>query len=167
MKLLKLKQTVRVKFNPYIITSRRISCIRVGMEFFFGILLINTWVSPCSIPVKSVLSLIFIGMIYSIKKIFRSTFIRKIQSVLYVRESLFDMLIGLNLYEESDNVVTNSATLNFEILPNNIVMVEVPLFGNKFLKLLKNLEEYLVPTLGLPLLSKYEFPDHVFYKSYH
>ncbi len=42
------------------------------------------------------------------------------------------MLIGLNLYEESDNVVTNSATLNFEILPNDIVMVEVPLFGNKF-----------------------------------
>jgi hypothetical protein len=134
------------------------------MDLFLGMLLINTWVSSCSIPVKSVLSLIFIGMIYSIEKIFRSTFIRKIQSVLYVRESLFDMLIGLNLYEESDNVVTNSATLNFEILPNNIVMVEVPLFGNKFLKLLKNLEEYLVPTLGLPLLSKYEFPDHVLYK---
>ncbi|MDN2939658.1 cell division protein FtsK, partial [Streptococcus suis] len=84
-------------------------------------------------------------------------YLSKFINILYVRESLFDMLIGLNLYEESDNVVTNSATLNFEILPNDIVMVEVPLFGNKFLKLLKNLEEYLVPTLGLPLLSKYEF----------
>ncbi|HEM2868409.1 FtsK/SpoIIIE domain-containing protein [Streptococcus suis] len=164
MKLIKLNHAVRVRFNPYIITSKRLFLSRVGMDLFLGMLLINTWFSPCSIPVKSVLSLIFIGMIYSIEKIFRSTFIRKIQSVLYVRESLFDMLIGLNLYEESDNVVTNSATLNFEILPNNIVMVEAPLFGNKFLKLLKNLEEYLVPTLGLPLLSKYEFPDHVIYK---
>lgn len=163
MKLLKLKQTVRVKFNPYIITSRRISCIRVGMEFFFGILLINTWVSPCSIPVKSVLSLIFIGMIYSIEKIFRSTFIRKIQSVLYVREALFDMLISLNLYEESNNVVINSATLDFEITPDNGVVVKVPLFGNKFLKLLKNLEEYLIPTLGLPLISKQEAPDYIIY----
>ncbi|HEM3992068.1 TPA: cell division protein FtsK [Streptococcus suis] len=164
MKLIKLNHAVRVRFNPYIITSKRLFLSRVGMDLFLGMLLINTWFSPCSILVKSVLSLIFIGMIYSIEKIFRSTFIRKIQSVLYVRESLFDMLIGLNLYEESDNVVTNSATLNFEILPNNIVMVEAPLFGNKFLKLLKNLEEYLVPTLGLPLLSKYEFPDHVIYK---
>ncbi|WP_029186900.1 FtsK/SpoIIIE domain-containing protein [Streptococcus suis] len=163
MKLLKLNQTVRVRFNPYIITSKRLFLSRIGMDLFLGMLLINTWVSPCSIPVKSVLSLIFIGMIYSIEKIFRSTFIRKIQSVLYVRESLFDMLIGLNLYEETDNVVTNSATLNFEILPNNIVMVEVPLFGNKFLKLLKNLEEYLIPTLGLPLISKQEAPDYIIY----
>lgn len=164
MKLIKLNQTVRVRFNPYIITSKRLFLSRIGMDLFLGMLLINTWVSPCSIPVKSVLSLIFIGIICSIEKFFKSVFISKIQNILYVRESLFDMLIGLNLYEESDNVVTNSATLNFEILPNNIVMVEVPLFGNKFLKLLKNLEEYLVPTLGLPLLSKYEFPDHVVYK---
>lgn len=164
MKLIKLNQTVRVRFNPYIITSKRLFLSRIGMDLFLGMLLINTWVSPCSIPVKSVLSLIFIGMIYSIEKIFRSTFIRKIQSVLYVRESLFDMLISLNLYEESDNVVINSATLDFEISPDNGVVVKVPLFGNKFLKLLKNLEEYLVSTLGLPLLSKYEFPDHVIYK---
>ncbi|NQM62569.1 cell division protein FtsK [Streptococcus suis] len=164
MKLIKLNHAVRVRLNPYIITSKRLFLSRVGMDLFLGMLLINTWVSPYSIPIKSVLSLIFIGIICSIEKFFKSVFISKIQNILYVRESLFDMLIGLNLYEESDNVVTNSATLNFEILPNDIVMVEVPLFGNKFLKLLKNLEEYLVPTLGLPLLSKYEFPDHVIYK---
>ena len=163
MKLIKLNQTVRVRFNPYIITSKRFFLSRIGMDLFLGMLLINTWVSPCSIPVKSVLSLIFIGMIYSIEKIFRSTFIRKIQSVLYVRESLFDMLISLNLYEESDNVVINSATLDFEITPDNGVVVKVPLFGNKFLKLLKNLEEYLIPTLGLPLISKQEAPDYIIY----
>ena len=88
MKLLKLKQTVRVKFNPYIITSRRISCIRVGMEFFFGILLINTWVSPCSIPVKSVLSLIFIGMIYSIKKFSGLLLLEKFKAY-YMSENLY------------------------------------------------------------------------------
>ncbi|HEM5228234.1 P-loop NTPase family protein [Streptococcus suis] len=164
MKLIKLNHAVRVRFNPYIITSKRLFLSRVGMDLFLGMLLINTWVSPYSIPIKSVLSLIFIGIICSIEKFFKSVFISKIQNILYVRESLFDMLIGLNLYEESDNVVTNSATLNFEILPNNIVMIEVPLFGNKFLKLLKNLDEYLIPTLGLPLISKQEFPDYVIYR---
>nr|WP_269204275.1 FtsK/SpoIIIE domain-containing protein [Streptococcus equi] len=106
-------------------------------------------------------------MVYSIEKIFRSTFIRKIQSVLYVRESLFDMLISLNLYEENDNVVINSATLHFDITSDNNVIITVPLFGNKFLKLLKNLDEYLIPTLGLPLISKQEFPDYVIYKLGH
>ena len=161
MKLIKLNQTVRVRFNPYIITSKRLFLSRIGMDLFLGMLLINTWVSPCSIPVKSVLSLIFIGMIYSIEKIFRSTFIGKIQSVLYVRESLFDMLISLSLFEENDNVVINSATLHFDITSDNNLIITVPLFGNKFLKLLKNLDEYLIPTLGLPLISKQEFPDYV------
>lgn len=91
----------------------------------------------------------------------------KIQNVLFVRESLFDMLISLNLYEENDNVVINSATLHFDITSDNNVIITVPLFGNKFLKLLKNLEEYLIPTLGLPLISKQEFPDYVIYKLGH
>ena len=167
MKLIKLNQTVRVRFNPYIITSKRLFLSRIGMDLFLGMLLINTWVSPCSIPVKSVLSLIFVGMVYSIEKIFRSTFIRKIQSVLYVRESLFDMLISLSLFEENDNVVINSATLHFDITSDNNLIIKVPLFGNKFLKLLKNLDEYLIPTLGLPLISKQEFPDYVIYKLGH
>lgn len=106
-------------------------------------------------------------MVYSIEKIFRSTFIRKIQSVLYVRESLFDMLISLSLFEEKDNVVINSATLHFVITSDNNLIITVPLFGNKFLKLLKNLDEYLIPTLGLPLISKQEFPDYVIYKLGH
>ncbi len=38
------------------------------MDLFLGMLLINTWVSPYSIPIKSVLSLIFIGIICSIEK---------------------------------------------------------------------------------------------------
>lgn len=164
MKLLRLNKTVRVRFNPYIITSNRLLLIKICVELFFSILLLSTWFSPYSIPVKSVLSLIFVGMVYSIEKIFRSTFIRKIQSVLYVRESLFDMLISLSLFEENDNVVINSATLHFDITSDNNLIITVPLFGNKFLKLLKNLDEYLIPTLGLPLISKQEFPDFVSYQ---
>lgn len=167
MKLLRLNKTVRVRFNPYIITSNRLLLIKICVELFFSILLLSTWFSPYSIPVKSVLSLIFVGMVYSIEKIFRSTFIRKIQSVLYVRESLFDMLISLSLFEENDNVVINSATLHFVITSDNNLIITVPLFGNKFLKLLKNLDEYLIPTLGLPLISKQEFPDYVIYKLGH
>ena len=167
MKLLRLNKTVRVRFNPYIITSNRLLLIKICVELFFSILLLSTWFSPYSIPVKSVLSLIFVGMVYSIEKIFRSTFIRKIQSVLYVRESLFDMLISLSLFEEKDNVVINSATLHFVITSDNNLIITVPLFGNKFLKLLKNLDEYLIPTLGLPLISKQEFPDYVIYKLGH
>lgn len=167
MKLLKLNQTIRVKSKPYIITSRRLFLSRVGVDLFLGILLLSIWIASLMVPVKLIFSLIFFGMICSVEKFFRSTFIRKIQSILYVRESLFDMLINLNLYTESDNVVINSATLNFEITPNNDVIVKAPLFGNKFLKLLKNLEEYLIPTLGLPLISKQEFPDYVIYKLGH
>ena len=167
MKLLKLNQTIRVKSKPYILTSRRLFLSRVGVDLFLGILLLSTWIASLIVPVKLIFSLIFLGMICSVEKFFRSTFIRKIQSILYVRESLFDMLISLNLYEESDNVVINSATLNFEITPNNDVMVKAPLFGDKFLKLLKSLEEYLIPTLGLPLISKQEFPNYVIYKLGH
>ncbi|WP_165619593.1 P-loop NTPase family protein, partial [Streptococcus equi] len=66
-----------------------------------------------------------------------------------------------------NNVVINSATLHFDIASDNNVIITVPLFGNKFLKLLKNLEEYLIPTLGLPLISKQEFPNYVIYKLGH
>lgn len=137
------------------------------MEFFLGILLINTLFSPYSIPVKSVLSLIFIGIICSIEKFFKSVFISKIKNILYVRESLFDMLVSLNLYVEENNVVISSATLHFDITSDNNLIITVPLFGNKFLKLLKNLDEYLIPTLGLPLISKQEFPDYVIFELGH
>ncbi len=167
MKILKLSKSVKVKVNPYVITSRRLFLSRIGTELLVGLLLINTWFSIPFIPFGLIMSSFFTGLIILVENFFRSTFIKKIQSILYVRESLFDMLISLNLYEESNNLVINSATLNFEITPNNDVMVKVPLFGNKFLKLLKNLEEYLIPTLGLPLISKQEFPDCVIYKLGH
>lgn len=167
MKLLRLNKTVRVRFNPYIITSNRLLLIKICVELFFSILLLSTWFSITILPVQLLLTIIFICFIWSVEKFFKSTFISKVQSILYVRESLFDMLISLNLYEENDNVVINSATLHFDVTSDNNLIITVPLFGNKFLKLLKNLDEYLIPTLGLPLISKQEFPDYVIYKLGH
>lgn len=165
--MLKLNKSVRVKFNPYTITSHRLFLSRIGIELLMGILLINTWLSIPFIPFRLIMSCFFTSLIILVEFFFRTSFMSKIQNVLFVRESLFDMLISLNLYEENDNVVINSATLHFDIVSDNNVIITVPLFGNKFLKLLKNLEEYLIPTLGLPLISKQEFPDYVIYKLGH
>ena len=74
------------------------------------------------------------------------------------------MLISLNLYDELDNEVVDTAVLYFDVSSeDNKVIVCVPLFGNRYLKTLKNLEEYLCPTLGLSLLSKKEEIDKIVY----
>lgn len=162
-----LNKSVRVRANPYIITSRRIFFTKVGIELSLFILSINAWFS-LPFPIRLIALTFFIGLIILFEKGFHSKIMTNIKRIVFVREALFDMLISLNLYEESDNVVINTATLDFKITPeNNDVIVRVPLFGNKFLKTLKNLEEYLVPTLGLPLLSKQEFTDYVIYKLGH
>ena len=72
------------------------------------------------------------------------------------------MLVSLALYDESDNEVVDSAVLYFDV-ENNKVIICAPLFGNRYLKILKNLEEYLCPTLGLSLISKKEEIDKIVY----
>lgn len=167
MKLLQLNKSVRVRANPYIITSRRIFFVKAGIELLLVIGSINAWFTIPFLPIRLIISSLFIGLIILFEKGFRSKIMINIKRIVFVREALFEMLISLSLYEESDNVVINTATLDFKIVPENDVIIRVPLFGNKFLKLLKNLEEYLVPTLGLPLISKQEFPDYIIYKLGH
>lgn len=167
MKLLQLNKSVRVRANPYIITSRRIFFVKAGLELLLVIGSINAWFTIPFLPIRLIISSLFIGLIILFEKGFRSKIMINIKRIVFVREALFEMLISLSLYEESDNVVINTATLDFKIMPENDVIIRVPLFGNKFLKLLKNLEEYLVPTLGLPLISKQEFPDYIIYKLGH
>ena len=161
-----LNKSVRVRANPYIITTRRIFFTKVGIELSLFILSLNAWLS-LSFPIRLIALTFFIGLIILFEKGFRSKTMINIKRIVFVREALFDMLISLNLYEVSDNVVINTATLDFKITPENDVIIRVPLFGNKFLKTLKNLEEYLVPTLGLPLISKKEFPDYIIYQLGH
>lgn len=167
MKLLQLNKSVRVRANPYIITSRRIFFVKAGIELLLVIGSINAWFTIPFLPIRLIISSLFIGLIILFEKGFRSKIMINIKRIVFVREALFEMLFSLSLYEESDNVVINTATLDFKIVPENDVIIRVPLFGNKFLKLLKNLEEYLVPTLGLPLISKQEFPDYIIYKLGH
>ncbi|MEE5260307.1 cell division protein FtsK, partial [Streptococcus pneumoniae] len=58
---------------------------------------------------------------------------------LNIREALFYMLISLNLYDEIDNEVVDTAVLYFDVEDNKVIVC-VPLFGNRYLKTLKNLE---------------------------
>jgi len=104
----------------------------------------------------------FISLLFFVEKFFRSNFIAKLRNKLNIREALFYMLVSLALYDESDNEVVDSAVLYFDV-ENNKVVVCAPLFGNRYLKTLKNLEEYLCPTLGLSLLSKKEEIDKIVY----
>ena len=131
MKLLQLNKSVRVRANPYIITSRRIFFTKVGIELLLAILSINAWFS-LPFPISLTISSLFIGLIILFEKHFRSKIMINIKRIVFVREALFDMLISLNLYEVSDNVVINTATLDFKITPENDVIIRVPLFGNKF-----------------------------------
>ena len=105
----------------------------------------------------------FISLLFFVEKFFRSNFIAKLRNKLNIREALLYMLVSLALYDESDNEVVDSAVLYFDISEDNKVIICVPLFGNRYLKTLKNLEEYLCPTLGLSLLSKKEEIDKIVY----
>lgn len=96
MKLLKLNKSVRVRANPYIITSRRIFFTKVGIELLLAILSINAWFSIPFLPIRLIISSFFIGLIILVEKMFRSKRIIDIKRIVFVRESLFDMLVSLN-----------------------------------------------------------------------
>lgn len=57
------------------------------------------------------------------------------------------MLVSLALYDESDNEVVDTAVLYFDVSKDNKVIVCVPLFGNRYLKTLKNLERNIYAPL--------------------
>lgn len=77
MKILKLSKSVKVKVNPYVITSRRLFFSRIGTELLVGLLLINTWFSIPFIPFGLIMSSFFTGLIILVENFFRSTFIKK------------------------------------------------------------------------------------------
>jgi hypothetical protein len=121
-----------------------------------------SWIATIPFIARLVFSMFFISLLFFVEKFFRSNFIAKLRNKLNIREALFYMLVSLALYDESDNEVVDSAVLYFDV-ENNKVVVCAPLFGNRYLKTLKNLEEYLCPTLGLSLLSKKEEIDKIVY----
>ena len=159
-----LNQTIRVKSKyPYLIRPRNITIIRLFIQIFVFLLLISSWLAIIPFIARLVFSMFFISLLFFVEKFFRSNFIAKLRNKLNIREALFYMLVSLALYDESDNEVVDSAVLYFDISEDNKVIICVPLFGNRYLKTLKNLEEYLCPTLGLSLLSKKEEIDKIVY----
>lgn len=158
-----LNQTIRVKSKyPYLIRPRNITIVRLFIQIFVFLLLISSWLAIIPFIARLVFSMFFISLLFFVEKFFRSNFIAKLRNKLNIREALFYMLISLNLYDELDNEVVDTAVLYFDV-ENNKVVVCAPLFGNRYLKTLKNLEEYLCPTLGLSLLSKKEEIDKIVY----
>lgn len=158
-----LNQTIRVKSKyPYLIRPRNITILRLSIQIFTLLLLICSWIATIPFIARLVFSMFFISLLFFVEKFFRSNFIAKLRNKLNIREALFYMLVSLALYDESDNEVVDSAVLYFDV-ENNKVVVCAPLFGNRYLKTLKNLEEYLCPTLGLSLLSKKEEIDKIVY----
>ena len=160
-----LNQTIRVKSKyPYLIRPRNITIARLSIQVFLFLLLVSSWIATIPFIARLVFSMFFIGLLFLVESFFHSDVIEKLRNKLNIREALFYMLISLNLYDELDNEVVDTAVLYFDVSSeDNKVIVCVPLFGNRYLKTLKNLEEYLCPTLGLSLLSKKEDIDKIVY----
>ena len=160
-----LNQTIRVKNKyPYLIRPRHIIIVRLFIQVFIFLLLVSSWVATIPFIARLVFSILLIGLLFLVERFFHSNFISNLRAKLNIRESLVLMLIGLNLYDAiDDNEVVDSAILYFDVSEDNKVIVCAPLFGNRYLKTLKNLEEYLCPTLGLSLISKKEEIDKTIY----
>ena len=162
MRMLNQRISVMNKY-PYFIRPRNIKIVRLAIQIFTLLLLMCSWIATIPFIARLVFSMFFISLLFFVEKFFRSNFIAKLRNKLNIREALFYMLVSLALYDESDNEVVDTAVLYFDVSKDNKVIVCVPLFGNRYLKTLKNLEEYLCPTLGLSLLSKKEEIDKIVY----
>ncbi len=162
MIILNPKISVKSKY-PYLIRPRHIIIVRLSIQIFIFLLLISSWVATIPFIARLVFSMFFIGLLFLVERFFHSNFIANLRNKLNIREALFYMLISLDLYDEIDNEIVDTAVLYFDVSEDNKVIICVPLFGNRYLKTLKNLEEYLCPTLGLSLLSKKEEIDKIVY----
>ena len=159
-----LNQTIRVKSKyPYLIRPRNITIVRLVIQIFTLLLLVCSWLAVIPFIARLVFSMFFISLLFLVERFFHSDVIEKLRNKLNIREALFYMLISLNLYDDIDNEVVDTAVLYFDVSEDDKVIICVPLFGNRYLKTLKNLEEYLCPTLGLSLLSKKEEIDKIVY----
>ncbi|KYF35708.1 FtsK/SpoIIIE domain-containing protein [Streptococcus mitis] len=159
-----LNQTIRVKSKyPYLIRPRNITIVRLSIQIFTLLLLMCSWIATIPFIARLVFSMFFISLLFLVERFFHSDVIEKLRNKLNIREALFYMLISLNLYDDIDNEVVDTAVLYFDVSEDDKVIICVPLFGNRYLKTLKNLEEYLCPTLGLSLLSKKEEIDKIVY----
>lgn len=160
--MIKLKKTVLIENKqPFFITRQKIRQLQIIMNIFFILMLICS-VMQTTLFIRIVL-ISFISALIFITNKGLIIFKRRTEKVLFVRERLWYILESLKMYESKGDRVTNTAILSFEINSDDIVTVSAPLFGDKWTKQLKNLDDNLVAGLGLPLISKKELPNCVIY----
>lgn len=159
-----LKKTIKIEKNPFFITRQRLKSLQIIANIFFILMIIYYGsVVQTVLFIRVFILALIVGLIFITNKGLIA-FKNHTEKVLFVRERLWYMLESLKMYESKGDKVLNTAMLSFEIASDDVVTVLAPLFGDKWTKQLKNLEDNLVAALGIPLISKKELPDCVIYK---
>lgn len=163
MKLIKLKKIVQIERKPFFITRQKLKLFRVVFNIIFVLMLFYYWYAiPLLLP-RLIVVIFLLGSMFLANKTFIAIK-KRIGKTLFVRERLWYILESLKLYDSDGDRILNTAILSFDISDDDVVTVSASLFGDKWTKQLKNLEDNLVAGLGLPLLSKKERPDSVIYQ---
>ena len=163
--MIKLKKTVLIENKPpFFVTRQKLKRVQIITNIIFILMLIyyGSVMQTTTLFIHIVLfSFIFVLIFITNKGLI--TFKSRTEKVLFVRERLWYILESLKMYDYKGDKVLNTAMLYFEINSDDIVTVSAPLFGDKWTKQLKNLDDNLVAGLGLPLISKKELPNCVIY----
>lgn len=166
MKLIKLKKIVQIERKPFFITRQKLKLFRIVFNIIFVLMLFYYWSAiPLLLP-RLIVVIFLLGSIFLTNKAFIAIK-KRIGKTLFIRERLWYILESLKLYDSDGDRILNTAILTFNISNDNAVTISAPLFGDKWTKRLKNLEDNLVAGLGLPLLSKKELPNCVIYQLGH
>lgn len=166
MKLIKLKKIVQIERKPFFITRQKLKLFRIVFNIIFVLMLFYYWSAiPLLLP-RLIVVIFLLGSIFLTNKAFIAIK-KRIGKTLFIRERLWYILESLKLYDSDGDKILNTAILTFDISNDNAVTISAPLFGDKWTKRLKNLEDNLVAGLGLPLLSKKELPNCVIYQLGH
>lgn len=166
MKLIKLKKIVQIERKPFFITRQKLKLFRIVFNIIFVLMLFYYWSAiPLLLP-RLIVVIFLLGSIFLTNKAFIAIK-KRIGKTLFIRERLWYILESLKLYDSDGDRILNTAILTFDISNDNAVTISAPLFGDKWTKRLKNLEDNLVAGLGLPLLSKKELPNCVIYQLGH
>lgn len=166
MKLIKLKKIVQIERKPFFITRQKLKLLRIVFNIIFVLMLFYYWSAiPLLLP-RLIVVIFLLGSIFLTNKAFIAIK-KRIGKALFIRERLWYILESLKLYDSDGDRILNTAILTFDISNDNAVTISAPLFGDKWTKRLKNLEDNLVAGLGLPLLSKKELPNCVIYQLGH
>ncbi|HEM5037485.1 FtsK/SpoIIIE domain-containing protein [Streptococcus suis] len=159
-----LSKTVKIRErSPFWITRKKLKLIRVGFNILLTLMLYYYCSTTQLLLPRLIVIALLLGVLFLANKVF-NTIEKRIGRILFIRERLWYILESLKMYDTIDGEVIDTAILCFEISDEDTVFVSAPLFGNKWTKQLKNLEDYLVAGLGFPLLSKKEFPNRVIYE---